>query len=242
MRYRGAVQYRGDIMSTVGDILSTVGGGQYHGGYHEYRGELSFLFEYPLYWTPPTVLMISPTCIMISPTVLKLQRMVSPTVLNTPTVLMISPTCIMISRTILIIPTVLKVTPRYSWYPPRYWTPPRYSRYPHIYHDIPAVLNTPRYSRYLPTVLKISPHSTQDISPQYSWFPSRYWTPPTVQHTAHTLCRWFRGTNLRLLKWKPNLKVSLFCQLSNHVFFLCVALYLKEECWETQGQMSLYKF
>ena len=44
--YRGGVQYRGDIMSTVGDILSTVGvfRGGYHdkcGGYLEYRGVFS---------------------------------------------------------------------------------------------------------------------------------------------------------------------------------------------------------
>ena len=41
VQYRGGIQYRGDIMntmgvfSTVGDIMGTVG------GYHEYRGGLS---------------------------------------------------------------------------------------------------------------------------------------------------------------------------------------------------------
>ena len=28
------------VFSTVGDILSTVGGVQYHGGHHEYRGDI----------------------------------------------------------------------------------------------------------------------------------------------------------------------------------------------------------
>ena len=32
LEYRGGVQYRGDIMSTVGVILSTVGDVQYCGG------------------------------------------------------------------------------------------------------------------------------------------------------------------------------------------------------------------
>ena len=48
LEYRGGVQYRGDIMSTVGVILSTVGDVQYRGGYHdacggyhEYRGGCS---------------------------------------------------------------------------------------------------------------------------------------------------------------------------------------------------------
>ena len=106
----------GDIMSTVGDILSTVGCSVlwgYHdkcGGYLEYRGVFSnvgdimstmegvqyrggnlLLFEYPMVLNTPKVLMISPTCSMISPTVLKFQRMVSPTVLNTTTVFMMFP-------------------------------------------------------------------------------------------------------------------------------------------------------
>ena len=45
VQYRGGVQYRGDIMSTVGVILSTVevilstmGDTQYRGGYHDARG------------------------------------------------------------------------------------------------------------------------------------------------------------------------------------------------------------
>ena len=31
----------GDIMQNVGDISSAEEGVQYHGGYHEYRGEIS---------------------------------------------------------------------------------------------------------------------------------------------------------------------------------------------------------
>ena len=34
----GGVQYRGDILSTMGVILSTVGDVQYCGGYHDARG------------------------------------------------------------------------------------------------------------------------------------------------------------------------------------------------------------
>ena len=161
----------GDIMMHVGDIMSTVEGVQYRGGIFCYLST-------PRYWTPPTVLMISPTCIMISPTVLKFQRMVSPTVLNTPrhpwyppTCIMISsmvlniphgtqdtPTVLMISPTVLNTPMVLKISPHLSWYPPQYWTPPRYSKYP------------PRYSWYPPTVLNTP----------------RYWVPPTVLHTHYT--------------------------------------------------------
>ena len=57
----GGVQYRGDIMSTVG-------------GYHEYRGGCSVPWGTqitkdfsPTVLNTLTVLMISPTCIMISP-------------------------------------------------------------------------------------------------------------------------------------------------------------------------------
>ena len=35
--YRGGVQYRGDIMRTVGGYLEYRGGVQYRGRYHEYR-------------------------------------------------------------------------------------------------------------------------------------------------------------------------------------------------------------
>ena len=73
----GDVQYHGDIMMHVGDIMSTM-------GVFSTVGENLLLFEYPHGTEHPTVLMISPTCIMTSPTVLKLQRMVSPTVLNNP--------------------------------------------------------------------------------------------------------------------------------------------------------------
>ena len=80
LEYRGGVQYRGDIMSTVEVILSTVGDiqcrggyrdarGGYRdarGGYHEYRGGVQYrrgnllLFEYPTVLNTPMVLMISP--------------------------------------------------------------------------------------------------------------------------------------------------------------------------------------
>ena len=85
--------------------------------------------------------------------VLKFQRMVSPTVLNTPTVLMLSPRFIMISPTVLSIPTILKIIPTVLMISPTVLNTPRYSRFP------PTVLNTP-------TALKISrqgtehPHST----------------------------------------------------------------------------------
>ena len=95
----------GDIMINVGDILSTVGGYlEYRGGcsvpwgiswctwgYHEYRGECSVpwgeIFRYlstPRYWAPPRYSWYPPHVSWYPPTVLKFQRMVSPTVLNTP--------------------------------------------------------------------------------------------------------------------------------------------------------------
>ena len=57
----GYLEYRGDIMSTVGVILSTVGDTQYRGGYHdarggyhEYRGGKNLLlFEYPTVLNTP---------------------------------------------------------------------------------------------------------------------------------------------------------------------------------------------
>ena len=45
LEYRGGVQYRGDIMSTVGVILSTVGDVQYCGGYHDARGDIMSTVE-----------------------------------------------------------------------------------------------------------------------------------------------------------------------------------------------------
>ena len=103
VQYFGGVQYLGEYHDTCegyleycvccsvpegyheycGIILSNVGG--YHdapGVIMSTVGENLLLFEYPDGTEHPSkVLMISPTCIMISPTVLKLQRMVSPTVL-----------------------------------------------------------------------------------------------------------------------------------------------------------------
>ena len=94
----GYLEFHGDIIITVGGILSIAGNTQYRGRYHEYRGGVQYhrgynllLFEYSHSTEHHTVLIISPTCIMISLTGLKLQKMISVTVLNTPTVLMISP-------------------------------------------------------------------------------------------------------------------------------------------------------
>ena len=79
-----------DIMSTIGVILSTVGilstVEGYHdarGGYHKYRGTGGVLnthgtqHKHGIQDVPPHV-----SC--YPPTVLRLQRMVSPTLLNTP--------------------------------------------------------------------------------------------------------------------------------------------------------------
>ena len=67
--------------------------------------------------------------------------------------------------------TVLMISPRAPWYPPRY------SRYPHGTHDIPMVLmispwfwTPPQYSRY---------------PPHLSWYPPRYWTPHGTQDIPH---------------------------------------------------------
>ena len=124
----------GDIMSTVGGYLEHCGGVQYRGGYIEYRGGLSWVpwgCSVPwgiswvpwreksfVIWVPHGTHDIPPHVSWYPPTVLKFQRMVSPTVLNTLHGTHHSP-------------------PRASWYPPRYWTPPRYSCY------LPTVLNTP---------------------------------------------------------------------------------------------------
>ena len=62
-------------MSTMGDVLSTVRDTQCHGEYHDACGDV--IRVPPWYSTAPTVLMISPT-------VIKLQKMIPPTVLSTP--------------------------------------------------------------------------------------------------------------------------------------------------------------
>ena len=58
------------------------------------------------------------------------------------TVLTISPTCIMTSLTVLSVPTILKITPWYSWYPYGTEHPHSIQDIHHIYHYIPTVLNT----------------------------------------------------------------------------------------------------
>ena len=80
----GYLEYCGGFI-TVG-YHEYHGDTQYHGGYHDARGGNLLLFEYPHSIEHPHGTHDIPTCIMISPTVLKLQRMVSPTV---PTVLSI---------------------------------------------------------------------------------------------------------------------------------------------------------
>ena len=132
-----------------------------------------------------------------------------------PMVLKITPTVLMISPTILNTSTVLKISPHLSWY----------LRYPHgtqdlfhVDHDIPHSTEHPMVLKITPTVLMISPtilntstvlkisphlswytrypHDTQDIPPQYSWYPPMVLnTPtvlssPTVLHTHYTGC-WF---------------------------------------------------
>ena len=95
LEYRGDVKYRGGYHEYRGGYHEYHGGyHEYHGGYLEYHGgysapwdmgdimstvEGNLLLSTPTVLNTPTVLMISPTCIMISPTVLKLQRMISPT-------------------------------------------------------------------------------------------------------------------------------------------------------------------
>ena len=168
----------GDIMSTVGVILSTVGDVQYHGGiswctwgisWVPWRvfstvGEKSFVIWVP-HGTehPPRYSWYPPHASWYPPTVLKFQRMVSPTVLNT-------------------LHGTHDIPPRASWYPPWYWTSPTVLKItPHSTHESPhGTEHPPRYSRYPPhlswyppTVLN-TPHGTQDIPPRYSWY------PPTV--------------------------------------------------------------
>ena len=142
------VQYRGGV-STVGDILSTVGGVQYGGGNH-YKCGVS--------WVPRGVFSTVggyleycggiPWC----------------TWGDTMSTVGGKSFVIWVPHSTEHPPRYSWYPPRYSnfkgWYPPRYWTPPRYSWYPPWYWT-------------LSTVLKITPHGTDDISP-------RYWTPPTV--------------------------------------------------------------
>ena len=176
-------------MINVGDILSTVGVFSTMGGYHEYRGGLSWVpwgmfstvggyheyhggcsvpwgissFEI---WVPWGDIMMHVGGYheyrgVFSTVGYSNNNWLFPPRYWTPSmVLMISPTCIMIPPTVLNIPHGTQDNPHGTHdIPPQYWTPPRYSRYP------PTVLNTP--------------HGTQDIPP-------RYWTPPTVLHTHYT--------------------------------------------------------
>ena len=123
MQYRGGVQYRvgyavlwgctvpwGDIMMHMGDILSTVGDIMMHVGdilstVEVFRtvGESHLLFEYSTVLNTPHGTHDIPTCINDNPTVLKLQRMVSPTVLK-------------------IFPHIYHDIPHGTQDPPRYYT------------------------------------------------------------------------------------------------------------------------
>ena len=111
------------VFSTMGDIMSTVGCYlEYHGGYHEYHGWLSWVpWGCSVLWGysnnkrfSPTVLMISPMCSMIfpwywvSPMVLKITPDSDiPHGTEHPMVLKISPTVLNIPHSTQYIPTVL---------------------------------------------------------------------------------------------------------------------------------------
>ena len=78
-------------MSTVGDILSTMGDVQYDGGYHdacggyrEYRGVLSTLWDIIFYYLKTSTVLNIPTCIMISPHGTQITKDGIPTVLIIP--------------------------------------------------------------------------------------------------------------------------------------------------------------
>ena len=120
----------------------------------------------------------------------------------TPTVFIISPTCIMISSTVLNTPTVLKITPQYSWYA-------HSSEHPHGTQEIPTfimisptVLNTPQYSRYPPTVLMIS---------------SMVLKTPTVLNTPTVVCTHYTGWSgtVHCRVRIQSFKICMFC-------FICV--------------------
>ena len=114
----------------------------------------------------------------------------------TPTVFIISP------RASSYPPTVLKITPQYSWYAHSTEHPPRYSRNPHIYHDIPHGTEHPQHSRYPPTVLMISPMVLNT---------STVLNTPTVVHTPYT--GWSGTVHCRIRI--QSFKICMFC-------FICV--------------------
>ena len=147
-------------------ILTTMGDTQY-------RGEISWcknllLFEYPTVLNIPHGTHDIPHMHHGIPKELKLQRVVSPTVLNPPPpppprYSWYPPHHYDISHGTKYLHST-QVSSQYSWYPPRYWTPHSTQDILHIYHNIPTVLN----------IL----HNTHDIPPRYSWYPPWYWTPP----------------------------------------------------------------
>ena len=187
-----------------GDIISTVGGYlEYHGGcsvswctwgiswvpWRVFSISL-LLFEYPTVLDTPHGTHDIPHMYHDIPTVLKFQRMVSPTVLNTPRCLNFKgwyPPQYWTPHGTHDIP------PRASWYPPRAsWYPPTVLNIPHSTqdnphgtHDIPHGTEHPHDTQDIPTFIMISPtvlnipHGTQDIPPRYSWY------PPKVLNTHH---------------------------------------------------------
>ena len=139
----GDTQYCGRYYDVHGDIMSTV-------GVFNTVGENLLLFVYPHGTEHPHSTHDISTSIMISPMVLKLQRMVSPMILNTPTVLMIPhvhhyiPAALSIPHGTQDNPTVLMISPTVLNIP--HGT----QDIPHRTHDIPHVTEHPHGSAHPP--------------------------------------------------------------------------------------------
>ena len=150
-----------DIMINVGDILSTMRGVQYHGGYHKYRGWLSWVpWEYSVPWGVSWC-----TWGDIMSTVGEKSFVIwVPLRYGTPsTVLMISPHM--------------------------YHNIPHGTHdIPHVHHDIPTVLSIPHGTKTTPTVLMISPTvlNTPTVLKIYHDIPLQYWTSPRYSRYSPT--------------------------------------------------------
>ena len=200
----------------------------------------------PMYWTTSTVLMLSPTVLKVSPTVLKLSPHMyccnppTCTAVIPPHVLLLSPhstegippqywrypstvlnslhstdvntlhsTDVIAHSTDVIPPHVLMLSPRMYWcYPPLYWTTSTVLKLSPHCTEQPSPHCTeqpPQHWSYPSTVLKLSPHSTEAILPQYwSYPPTALMLSPRC--TEQPPMYWTTSTvlNRRYMGWEFN--------------------------------------
>ena len=185
----------GDIMSTVGIILSTVGDVQYRGGiswctwgiswvpwrvFSTMGGGKSFVIWVPHGTEHPHGTYDIPPHVSWYPLGTQISKDGIPHGTEHP--------------------------PRYSWYPPRYWTSPTVLKItPHGTQDIPH--NTEH------------PHGTQDISPHLSWY------PPTVLKISPTV--------LMISPTVLNTPTALHTHYTGWVWDLCISHF---QAWPSTGQ------